>query len=324
MNIKVGILGLGGIARKMANTVNKTEGAVLYAAGSRDIEKAKIFAKEFGAEKAYGSYEELAADPEVQLIYIATPHAFHAENAMLCLEHGKHVLIEKPAAVNKKQAEQVFEKAREKNLFAGEAMWSRFQPIQRTLEEIIASGTIGEVTCVTANTGGAMTNVPRLALPELAGGALLDVGIYPLNFASMIIKEPIKKITSTAVLTEKGVDGQNAFVITYGSGKMAILGSSMLSEMDSLGVVYGTKGRIEADFVINIRSLKVITNDGSEKTITRPSQDTGFEFELTAAVDAIKNGRSEFPEMPHSETVRMLEIMDGLRKEWGVRYPFEK
>ena len=323
MDIKVGILGLGGIARKMADTVNKTEGAVLYAAGSRDIEKAKIFAKEFGVEKAYGSYEELAADPEVQLIYIATPHAFHAENALICLEHGKHVLIEKPAAANKEQAEQVFEKARENKLFAGEAMWSRFQPIQRTLEEIIESGAIGEVTCVTANTGGAMTKVPRLALPELAGGALLDVGIYPLNFASMIIKEPIKKITGTAVLTEKGVDGQNAFVITYESGKMAILGSSMLSKMNSLGVVYGTKGRIEADFVINIRSLKVITDEG-EKIITAPPQETGFEFELTAAVNAIKNGKSEFPEMPHSETVKMLEIMDGLRKEWGVRYPFEK
>lgn len=322
MEIKIGILGLGGIARKMAHTVNITDGAVLYAVGSRDIEKAKAFAKDFGAAKAYGSYEELAADPEVQLIYVATPHAFHAENALLCLDHGKHVLIEKPAAANKKQAEQVFTKAREKRLFAGEAMWARFQPIQRTLEDIIKSGAIGEVTCITANTGGAMTAVPRLALPELAGGALLDVGIYPLNFASMIINEPIKKITSTAVLTEKGVDGQNAFVITYESGKMAILGSSMLSEMDSLGVVYGTKGRIEADFVINIRSLKVITDEG-EKTITRPPQETGFEYELTAAINAIGSGKSEFPEMPHSETLKMLEIMDGLREEWGVKYPFE-
>lgn len=323
MDTKIGILGLGGIARKMAATVSLTEGAVLYAVGSRDIKKAEAFAKDFGAAKAYGSYEDLAADPDVQLIYIATPHAFHAENALLCLEHGKHVLIEKPAAANKEQAEQIFEKARKKKLFAGEAMWSRFQPIQRTLEEIIKSGAIGEVTCVTANTGGAMTAVPRLALPELAGGALLDVGIYPLNFASMIINEPIKKITGTAVLTEKGVDGQNAFIITYESGKMAVLGSSMLSEMNSLGVVCGTRGRIEADFVINIRSLKVI-NDEGEKTISRPPQETGFEFELKSAIKAIENGQSEYAEMPHSETVKMLEIMDGLRAEWGVRYPFEK
>lgn len=323
MEIKVGILGLGGIARKMAATVLQTDGAALYAVGSRDAGKAAAFAEEFEAAKAYGTYEELAADPEVQLIYIATPHAFHADNALLCIEHGKHVLIEKPAAANKKQAERVFGKAREKGLFAGEAMWSRFQPIQRTLEETVNSGAIGEVTCVTANTGGAMTEVPRLALPELAGGALLDVGIYPLNFASMIISEPIKKITGAAVLTEKGVDGQNAFVITYESGKMAILGSSMLSEMDSRGVVYGTKGRIEADFVINISSLKIITPEG-EKTVARPPQKTGFEFELTAAINAIRSGSCEYPEMPHSETLRMLEIMDGLREEWGVRYPFER
>lgn len=324
MKIKVGILGLGGIARKMAHTVNITEEAELYAAASRSLDKAQTFAKEFSAERAYGSYEALANDPDVDLVYIATPHAFHADNALLCLEHGKHILAEKPLAANKAQAEAVFGKAKEKRLFAGEAMWARFQPIQRTLEEIVGSGAIGEVTCVTANTGGAMTKVPRLVQPELAGGALLDVGIYPLNFASMIIKERVKKITSAAVLTDKGVDGQNAFIITYESGKMAILGSSMLSEMDSRGVVYGTEGRIEADFVINISTLTLITNDGKRKTFTRPPQETGFEYELLSAINAIRDGSCESPEMPHAETLRMLEIMDSLRAEWGVRYPFEK
>lgn len=322
MPLNIAILGLGGIARKMAYTVNKTEYAVLYAAASRGIEKANAFVKEFGAVKAFGSYEEMAADDKVDLVYIATPHAFHAENALMCLEHGKHVIVEKPLAVNSSQAEKVFALAEKKGLFAGEAMWSRFQPIQKNLNDIISSGKIGQVTQVTAFTGGAMTSVPRLAQPELAGGALLDVGIYPLNFASMAINEPITKIDGHAVLSEKGVDLKNGFVLTYESGKMAVLGSSMVSEMDSRGVIYGTMGRIEAEFIIDISRL-IIYADGKTEVIERPPQITGFEYELKSAIDAISSGKMESEEMPHSETVKMLGIMDRLREMWGVRYPFE-
>ncbi len=207
--VNAAILGLGGIARKMAATVNNTDCAVLCAAASRTLEKAEAFAKEFGVGKAYGSYEEMAADENIDLVYIATPHAFHAENAIMCLNQGKHVLVEKPLAVNAKQAEKVFSLAEEKGLFAGEAMWSRFQPIQKTINEILKSGRIGEVTQVTAFTGGEMTNVKRLTEPELAGGALLDVGIYPLNFASMAINEPLERIDTNAEISEKGVDLQN-------------------------------------------------------------------------------------------------------------------
>lgn len=322
MEIKAAILGLGGIAQKMADTVNKTEGVVLYAAASRSLDKALDFAEKYGAEKAYGSYEEMAADKEVQLVYIATPHAFHAENALLCLNQGKHVLVEKPLAVNAQQAQQVFKTAKEKGLFAGEAMWSRFMPIQKKLKEIVDSGIIGEVTCVTANTGGRMTHVPRLTEPSLAGGALLDVGIYPLNFASMIMDAPVINMETSAVLSDKGVDAQNAFVLTYPEGKMAVLGSSMISEMDSRGVIYGTKGRIEAEFIIDISKLTVYSPAGTE-VIERPPQTTGFEYELTAALRAIESGKIQTEEMPHSETVKMLRIMDGLRGRWGVRYPFE-
>ncbi len=320
--LNIAILGLGGIARKMAATVKGSENAVLYAAASRSIEKAEAFAKEFGAEKAYGSYEEMAADESVDLVYIATPHAFHAENAVMCLENGKHVLVEKPLAVNAEQAERVFSLAERKGLFAGEAMWSRFQPIQKTINEIIKSGRIGEVTQVTAFTGGEMTNVKRLTEPELAGGALLDVGIYPLNFASMAINEPVARIDTNAKLSEKGVDLQNAFILTYESGKMAVLGSSMVSEMDSKGVIYGTEGRIEAEFIIDIFSITIYA-DGKREITERPPQTTGFEYELEAAIKAIERGDTQTEEMPHGETVKMLGIMDELRKRWGVRYPFE-
>lgn len=320
--VNAAILGLGGIARKMAATVNNTDCAVLCAAASRTLEKAEAFAKEFGVGKAYGSYEEMAADENIDLVYIATPHAFHAENAIMCLNQGKHVLVEKPLAVNAKQAEKVFSLAEEKGLFAGEAMWSRFQPIQKNINEILKSGRIGEVTQVTAFTGGEMTNVKRLTEPELAGGALLDVGIYPLNFASMAINEPLERIDTNAEISEKGVDLQNAFVLTYKSGKMAALGSSMVSEMDSRGVIYGTKGRIEAEFIIDIARITVCA-EGKRETTERPPQITGFEYELEAAVKAIERGDTETEEMPHSETLKMLRIMDELRGKWGVRYPFE-
>lgn len=323
MEIRAGILGLGGIARKMAHTINKTDGVTLYAVASRSIDKALDFAEAYGAVKAYGSYEEMARDGRVDLVYIATPHAFHAENALMCLENGKHVLVEKPLAVNAEQALKVFAASKQKNLFAGEAIWSRYQPIQKTLNEIIDSGTIGEVTSVTAFTGGRMTDVPRLTEPELAGGALLDVGIYPLNFASMIIKEPVVRVDANAVLSEKGVDLQNSFILSYGSGKIATLGSSMISEMDSRGVVYGTKGRIEAEFIIDIARLTVYAGGKTEVT-ERPAQTTGFEYELMSAVRAIEEGKIQPDEMPHSETVKMMRIMDGLRRRWGVVYPFEQ
>ena len=320
---KAAILGTGIIARKMAYTLNEMEGVRLYAVASRTAEKAEAFANEFGAEKAYGSYEEMAKDSGIDLVYVATPHSLHAENALLCLEHGRNVLVEKPFAVNARQAEEVFAKAREKGLFAGEAMWARFKPIQKTLQKLIKEDRIiGEVTCVTANTGGQLTHVPRLVEPELAGGALLDVGIYPLNFASMMIDSEIERIDSHAVLTDKGVDAQNGFVITYKDGKMAILGSSMVSEMNSLGVVYGTDGRIEADYILDIGKITVIKGDWRQE-YPSPRQISGFEFEVEDALKAIEEGRCESRVMPHNEVIRMMSIMDGLREEWGVKYPFE-
>lgn len=323
MEIRAAILGLGNIAQKMADTINHTDGVTLYAVASRTAEKAEEFAETYGAVKAYGSYEEMLQDDRIDLVYVATPHAFHAENARMCLEHNKHVLVEKPFAVNAQQAIEVFALAKEKNLFAGEAMWSRYQPIQKQLSDIIKSGVIGDVAYVTAFTGGHLRHVPRLAEPALAGGALLDVGVYPLNFALSVIKEPVVRLDANAVLSDKGVDLQNAFTVSFKSGKMAVLGSSMVSEMDSKGVIYGTKGRIEAKNIINIEKLIIYTPDGSE-IIQRPEQHTGFEYELLSAVKAIGEGKIEPDEMPHRATINMLRITDGVRRRCGIKYPFEE
>ncbi len=319
---KAGIIGTGTIARKMAYTLNEMDGVELYAVASRSLEKAKAFALEYNAQKAYGSYEELAEDEDIDLVYVATPHSAHAENALLCLEKGRNVLVEKPFAVNVSQAEKVFSKAREKGLFAGEALWTRFHPMKKKILELINDGAIGEVTSVTAEAGGFLTKVPRLTEPELAGGALLDIGIYPLNFASMMIGSEIERIDSSAVLTEKGVDAQNGFVITYKDGKMAILASSILSESSWSGVIYGTTGRIEADYILDIRKITVVNGD-KRYEINSPKEISGFEFEVQAALDAIAQGKCETNEMPQSETLKMLGIMDGLREKWGVKYPFE-
>ena len=183
--MKVGIIGAGRIAANMAKTLNGMDDAVAYAIAARNLDRAQKFAKEWGFEKAYGSYEELVNDPEVELIYIATPHPFHIEHAKLCITHGKPVLCEKPFTVNAAGAKEVFDLAKEKEVFITEAIWTRYLPSRKIIDDIIASGEIGELKGISANLGYDMRTKERLINPELAGGALLDVGIYPLNFASM-------------------------------------------------------------------------------------------------------------------------------------------
>lgn len=199
--MKFGILAPGGIARKMAEAAGQIEEIELCAVGSRDYGRAKAFAEEWGFRKAYGSYEELAEDPEVELIYVASPHSHHYQHTKLCLEHGKHVLVEKAFTVNTAQAEELIGIAREKGLLLAEAFWSRYMPTRTMVEDLIAQGTIGEVKAVTADFGAPLSHVERLWNPELAGGALLDMGVYPLNFALLILKSEIKEIHSSAVLS---------------------------------------------------------------------------------------------------------------------------
>ena len=196
--MKMGILGSGGIAHTMANTVKQMADVELYAVGARTLEKAQSFAEEFGMPKAYGSYEELAADPELDLVYVATPHSHHYPHVKLLLEHGKNVLCEKAFTVNADQARELFQMAEEKKLLLTEAIWTRYIPIQKTLNEVIESGAIGKVHSMTANLCYLISGVERLKKPELAGGALLDVGVYPLNFACMIDRTPVVKVTSDA------------------------------------------------------------------------------------------------------------------------------
>lgn len=321
--MNLGILGAGKIARTMSRTVAGIENVTLKAVASRDSERAKAFADEFSVPVYYGSYEELAKDESLDLIYIATPHSRHYEDCILCIENGRNVICEKPFTANAKQAEKVFKLAEEKGVFITEAMWTRFLPMRFTLDEIVKSGVIGEISSLTANLGYAIADIERLKKPELAGGALLDLGVYTINFAFMVFGTEVTDIKSTCTKNEYGVDMHNSLLMTFKDGKTAVLHSNMNSNTGNLGVVYGSKGKIEFYNINNCEGIKVFLNDGTVTEYKTPPQITGYEYEIIASFKAISEGRTECLEMPHSETMRVLGIMDELRGEWGIRYPFE-
>lgn len=321
--MNIGIIGAGNIARKMAYTVNNMDGVTLAAIASRSLDKAQEFAREFSIPTAYGSYEELACDNSVDLVYVATPHSHHYAHTKLCLENGRNVLCEKAFTANAKQAKELIEISHSKGLYLGEAIWTRYLPMRFKLDELISSGVIGKVSYLTANLGYALGDVERMVKPELAGGALLDLGVYAINFALMTFGNDIKDIRSSCVKNENGVDLHNSVIIDYADGKTALLHSNMTSNTDRRGMVYGDKGRIEFDNINNCEGIKVILNDGTVTEYRTPQQISGFEYQVSASVKAIAEGRTECDEMPHSEILRVMEIMDSLRAEWGIRYPFE-
>jgi len=322
--MKMAILGAGSIARQMAFTISKMENVDTYAVAARDFERAVKFAKEFGFEKAYGSYEEMLNDENVDLVYIATPHSHHYEHSIMCLNHGKHVLCEKAFTASAKQAEEILKLAESKKLLITEAIWTRYMPMAKTLNEVIESGIIGEVTSLNTNLGYTIKDIPRMIEPKLAGGALLDLGVYTINFASMIFGDKIKSISSTAIKTQSGVDAQNSITLCYEDGKMAILNSTMLAVTDRQGVINGDKGYIVVENINNYEKIRVFSLDREEIAVyDRPKQISGYEYEVEAAIKAIQNKQIECPQMPHKETLRIMKLMDSLRHEWGVYYPFE-
>ncbi len=318
------ILCAGHIAETMARTVSKMDEVVPYAVAARDLSRASRFAEKYGFQKAYGSYEELVNDADVDLVYVASPHSLHYEHAKLCLLHGKHVLCEKPMTVNAKQAKELFRLAKERKLFIMEAVWTRFQPFAAKLKEVLDSGAIGDLQTMLVTFGQDLRHVERLASPELAGGALLDLGIYPLTFASMFFGTKVKQITSAAVKTEQGVDGQNSITLVYEDGRMAILNSCFLCTMKNQGIIYGNKGRVEVDSFWHPQEFRVYRNGEAEPEIDEALFDfTGYEYEVRAAVRAIAQGEPECSQMPQEETLRVLRIMDRLRADWNMKYPFE-
>ncbi len=322
--LRIGIMGTGGIAATLADTMVKMPEVKLYGAASRNQENAEAFARRFGIEHAYGSYEEMVADPEIELVYIATPHSEHCRNAKLCLEHGKHVLCEKSFAVNASQADEMIALAAEKNLLITEAMWVRYMPMAETLRKVIESGAIGEPATLTANLCYLVDKYQRLTDPNLAGGALLDVGVYTLTFASLVFGDEIESISSTVIKTDSGVDSQNSITLCYPGGKMAVLNSSIHVLSDRKGIIYGTRGFIIVENINNFESITVYNEKREVIAVyERPEQISGYEYEIRACLEAIRNGKTECPQMPHETTIHIMKVMDTLRGQWNLKYPFE-
>ncbi|MDO4273739.1 MAG: Gfo/Idh/MocA family oxidoreductase [Eubacteriales bacterium] len=319
--MKMAILGAGGIAVKMASTITKMENVEAYAVAARDLDRAQAFADQYGFTRAYGSYEEMLADDAVDLVYIATPHSHHFKHAKMSLEAGKNVLCEKAFTVNAAQARELMDLAKEKKLLITEAIWTRYMPSRKMINDIIASGVIGEVTSLTANLGYELKDVKRIWDPKLAGGALLDVGVYLINFARMVFGEDMTDISATAVF-RNGVDMIDSITMTFAGEKMASTQASVYGALDRDGAVFGTDGYIKIQNVNNPEVIKVYDKDYQEvASYLPPEQITGYEYEVEACRKAIENGDLECPEMPHEETVKVLEIMDSIRKSWGYDIP---
>lgn len=323
--MNIGIIGAGHIARVIPETCKNLKEADVYAVASRSIEKAEVFAKEFNIPKAYGSYEELLNDSDVDLVYIATPHSHHYEHMKLCLEHNKNILCEKAFTMNAKQAEEIVKLAKEKQLYVAEAIWTRYMPSRKIINDVINSGVIGKITNLTANLSYEMTQKERLIKPELAGGSLLDVGIYPLNFALMHFGKDFERLECSAQLTSSGVDGFDSIVLYYKDGRIAQLTCGLYGRSDRKGIFWGEKGYIVVENINNPNSIKIFdSNDICIKSVEIPEQFTGYEYEIIEAEKQIKNKGTESISMPLSETIYVMKLMDKIRFKCGVKYPGEE
>ncbi|MBQ3880807.1 MAG: Gfo/Idh/MocA family oxidoreductase, partial [Oscillospiraceae bacterium] len=316
--MKVGILGAGNIASTVSKTLIRTPGIECYAVGSRDEEKAKAFAEAHGFEKAYGSYDALLSDPQVELVYIATPHSHHAQWMLAAMEQSKAVLSEKAFTVNALQAKQVMEYSRAHGVFAAEAIWPRYMPSRKVIQQIVESGVIGEIKALTANLCYPVIGNARMADPMLAGGALLDVGVYGINFALMHFGTEIERIETAAVMTDRGVDEMETITFFYKNGRMASITAGMTSRSDRKGIFYGEKGYIIVENINNPQSVSVFdTNDRLLQHVDTPSGITGYEYEFLECAKALEEGRTESWSMPLADSVKMMEIMDAVRAKWG-------
>ena len=319
--MKLGILGAGGIASTMAKTVAEMKDVEAYAVAARDLGRAREFAQKYEVKKAYGSYEEMLADDEVELVYIATPHSHHYLHAKMCLEAGKNVLCEKAFTVNAEQAQKLFDLAKEKKLLITEAIWTRYMPSRKMINDIIESGVIGEVTAVTANLSYTVSHVERIRKPELAGGALLDVGVYPINFASMVLGDKVKDVKATAIF-QNGVDILDSIAMVFEGERMATLQCGAREISDRMGSIFGTRGYMQVQNINNPEKITVFDTEHKEvASYVVPEQISGYEYEVESCMEAIQEGKLECPEMPHAETIRIMKIMDDIRKSWNYEIP---
>ena len=322
IEFSIGILGSGHIAGKIAETINALEGFRIAAVASRDENRAKEFAAKYDIPRAYGSYEELLGDDEIELVYVATVNSNHALWAKNCIDAGKPVLVEKPFSYNAATATQVIQYARDKNVFCGEAMWTRFVPLTDKLREVLQKGTIGPVRYMTVSMGYNLRGKERLMRPELGGGALLDLGIYAIHMTEIVMGMP-KSMASSLIGVNTGVDGMETIQMTFPNGEGATAVVSMMHKLDNRIVIYGLDGRIEIEGTNDPTALSVFDKDGElvGEYLPPENQISGYEYEFLAAREAIITGKIETEKAKHIETAQILSFMDALRSTWNMRFP---
>lgn len=320
-----GILGTGGIAHKFVIGVKALADHQVVAVGSRQMQTANKFADEFSIVHRHASYEALAADPEVDAIYIATPHPMHKENTLTCLRAGKHVLCEKPFTINAAETLEIISEARQRKLFLMEAMWTRFTPIIQEAHRLIREGAIGQVRMICADFGYRAGFRPesRAFDPALGGGALLDVGIYPLSLASMLLGTP-DRITGLAELGQTGVDEQSAFILGYPQGQLAVLYTAVRTSTPHDAVIMGADGmiRIHPPFWIPKRMTLTQAGKGAQE-IALPYTANGYNYEAAEVANCVRSGQLESAIMPLDESLAIMQTMDAIRAQWGMKYPME-
>lgn len=321
-----GILATGGIAHAFTSDL-RTAGLHVAAVGSRRIESAREFAETYGIPNAHGSYDDLVADPTVDIVYIATPHPGHVDTALLALDHGKHVLVEKPFTLNEVEAAAIRDKAAEKGLLAMEAMWTRYLPHMVRIRKILAAGTLGEIRVVSADHTQKISTDPahRLNALELGGGALLDLGIYPISFAVDVLGLP-ERITALARLSDAGSDAEVATVFSHAGGAVSTTVSSSRGAGTNSAQIVGTEARIEIDRVwYTPTSFRVVTPDNAvAEQFTSEVEGRGMQYQALAAERLIAAGATSSDVQPIDETVAIMGVLDEVRRQIGVVYPGER
>lgn len=322
--VRWGILGTGGIARKFAEALSLLPDAKLVSVGSRTQAAADDFARTWKIPHAHGSYREAANDPETDVIYVATIHPLHYENCLDCLKAGKAILCEKPFTINAAQAAEVVALARQKKIFLMEAMWTRYFPVFGKVRELLAENAVGEILLVQADFAFKPAYNPkgRLYNPELGGGALMDIGVYPVSLASMVFGEAPRRILSSAILGPTGVDEQAAVLFEYGGGRQASLTFSFRYESSLEANIIGAEGRIRIERPWWYPHALTLVRWGREDVkISLPYLGNGYTHEAAEVMDCLRAGRTESGRMPLEESLRIMQTLDAIRFDWGLKYP---
>jgi predicted dehydrogenase len=321
--VRWGILATGGIAAKFTEDLRLLADPEVVAVGSRTLDAAKTFAGRYGIPRAYGSWTELAADPEVDAVYVATPHAAHYAAALICIEAGKAVLVEKPFTLDVPTSQDLVDAARRRGTFLMEAMWMRCLPGPRRLVELVADGAIGEVTTVQADFGlaGPFAPTHRLRDPALGGGALLDLGVYPISLAHMVLGKPTT-IIAAADLTPEGVDANTGILLGYESGAIAVLSCSLVGQTRNAATVTGRDGRIELPSPFHRpRHLTLYRRGATEPAVIEtPIEGAGYHLEAAEVHRCLREGLLESPLVPLATTLEVMYILDSVRAQIGVSY----